>query len=299
MTFGYNARQVEAMVRKELGDGVQQFFQRADVLERIDLALRPFLTDVIALGEDVDLWQHTAPIASMTMIDGLTWQYEVPSYVRSLELVEGNIGEGRVPLPINHRDLSDRHVGRYAGGGGPTYAWISGARSGTLEFNGRMDRFTSVTFHFIRRFAPISYGTLAAGAATTATLPAAADAGLTPPVDGLYAGLDVELTNNSPNGVQGLIGRVASSAGRVLTMEGAWATTPDNTTQYAILLPLDPEVVKHFAMQVAYDMLITSGQLTQLRAMEGRLMQLAEATLTHYTSRTAGGRPKLRSNRRI
>lgn len=83
-----------------------------------------------------------------------------------------------------------------------------------------------------RRLPKLNAGTAQGGGTATITL-----ASLASGADGAYEGCYVRITNNTPSGVQGLVGLIVAydGANRVATVHGNWPVTPTSGTQYEIL----------------------------------------------------------------
>jgi hypothetical protein len=102
---------------------------------------------------------------------------------------------------------------------------------------------------------PVNSGTAQAGAATSLTLAASAST-----TDGAYNTMMLMLVAGAGAGQRRMITAYAGST-RLATVDQAWATTPDNTTQYVVFdaLPTDREIV---GLSIEQYQVVTTPQTT-------------------------------------
>lgn len=298
-----NCQRLEADIRAKIADpsggGINVRWTSTQILEAIDNALQEMFAAVRMTSAGYDRDFQDIPLASFALSATETnvYTFSLPEYVSEVELVE-LIGATQIPTTIEPAELWHKDSGR-AGYGGPRWNWSGGRSGGRFEIRGRLLSGSTVRVWFVRRWPPMSYGLAASGGASTLVLSAAPTAGRNVLRDDLYIGVDVELTNNSPAGVQDQIRRVSDyvASTRTLTVDPAWGTAPDNTTTYALVVPVEPEHTEYVALLASRALLERDGNVNTIQAMAPRMAQYQARMIQSLRKRVSAAPKRFFSSR--
>lgn len=238
MTTALNAKDLVVRVRDRILDKSSRAIDDATVLRFADDALQSLYTTMRLSNQDYELDRLLIPFANFVESDPNLVETRLPEYVGEVRLVEKQVqGQSIGAILDKSPTLKQRSIamGAFAVRN-PVWFYSRHARPGWLAIAGRLGGITDVAIWYIRKWAPMHFGTATAGGANTLTFDAPGDTTLTGRVllrDSYYVGMDVEITNNLPTGAQQQLGRSSSSGASVATSarpeSRPWLTTGEPT----------------------------------------------------------------------
>lgn len=232
------AQELETRILRRIEDVGLDSFGPTEVLDAVKSAMGSLYTSLRLANKyhDTD-YLELSPGAGTTIRQNVT-DFQMPETVSDVVEIKGQRSTGR------WLDLLTKVPPQWGGqsSGLPVWHWVS-ARTGRIRIYGRLNRYNTLHFFIVRKWPPMHYGTAAGGAASTITFDATPTAGNVILRDDVYIGVDLLITNNTPPGVEGQIGRVTDYVGstRIATVRDAWTVVPDVTTNYGLVVPIPEE----------------------------------------------------------
>lgn len=257
-------------VRRRVKDGGGNRFSDTEMLEIADEVMgSDIFTTARSVASDREVTMTAYQNSDFTTVDARTQSLTLPEWVGDVRLIEGVMGSGRA-VEIPRSEINFRHEVI-----GPSWHFTSD-RPGTIYLVALPGAFTTVNVWYHRTYAPLHYGTAQAGAAA-GTFRFGTDANTTGKVlnrAGLYVGLDIVCTNDSPAGVLDQTARITGYTGgstRECTITPNWGTIPDATTQYSLAVPIPSQEVTAFLIELmaeaCYDQLGETRPLPRLERL--------------------------------
>ena len=274
--FAINCLNALTRVRRRVADANANIFSDAVILEALDESLGYLFSQVRMSGQDYDYDLIASQRTAWASLGNQIIEYTLPETVREVVNISGQTASG-AEVEFLKAHVEERNYGRVPITGRPVWFFSKQARPGRIEVRGQVTPFPVINIRYVRAWAPLHYGTAAAGGADSLTFPAAGIGRIIPRPD-VYTGMDVEITADTEAANVGALGRVASYSGvtRVATFDAPWPAATSAATSYAIVVPLDPEHVDYLVEEAAYDLFSRLGEVDQLATMEPRLARLRD-----------------------
>jgi hypothetical protein len=197
-----NSKDLIELVRERIND--QGIFQWSDtqILKIADKHLQVLWERLQDAGQSWDAGQLEITQADLTADGRNRANFVLPEYVGQIKYLESAVSSETRAVEVIPMEFYNRQSARSASGG--FLGWIrigSGRLGGKVELNGAYQSIGVFTLHFARRWTPLHQGTAAAGSTTTMQF-ASSPTGEIVKRDDLYIGMEFEITNDLPSGVQ-------------------------------------------------------------------------------------------------
>jgi len=304
--FAMNCQKAVNRIRTRISDPDGESVPADVVLEAINDMLQPVWTDVLSSGMQHEMDQFTPTFNQIET--GIT-EAILPEYVGEIRLVMGFRGAGTPGVIIPKANTREIEVGRGTfATSNPVWTFSKFSSPGRIQIRGRYSQFTSYQIWYARKWAPLHYGQASATSAADGTTlaldePATATAGEVLERDDLYIGMQVEITADGTNADNvGQLRRIVGYDGatRVATLETALpSVTTDDSTQYALVIPLDPDGTKYLIESAVYELYLQIGSPEDIAVMERRFQALQSRFKSNMVRRQNYENPRLHSSRRL
>lgn len=288
-------------VRRRIQDTNSIAFDDPQILEAIDDSLQSLYISMMQSGQNYDMDLLTVPRTSMTEITTEVLEFILPETVGEIRMIEGSTASTLKPVPLLHaRHLSEKEMGRGFGSlNQPVWFYSKASRPGRIQIRGRSIEFTEFNIWHARHWPPLHYGLAQAGTINTLQF-AAAPTGDIALRDDLYIDMDVEITADTAQPANvGARNRISDYVGatRTATFEANWPAVTGATTNYALVVPLEPEHTDYLVERAAEELLQQLGEADALAAMAPRLEQLRERFVASLAQRQTQDSLRLWSGR--
>lgn len=279
-----SARSLVTRVSRRVNDLAELTWTAAVILEAADDALR-FLWDTVkASGNDTELDRIDTSVADMTLIENGWYEYALPEYVGSIRKIEGVSNPGSIPYEFPTGPLEMKEIGRSTFGSGmPVWIPSRWGRPGSISFYGAVQKFPTIRIWYIRHWPPMHYGTAQAQLGTPSAsrlVFASAPVGRVINRLGLYAGMDVEISADSTAGnvdqVRRITGDLTDSGQTKMTFATPWSGVPGSSTQYSLVVPMNPEHAELLVESIARRLFERSGNELGMAMQAERLGMLEQ-----------------------
>lgn len=264
-------RMVERLARK-VEDQAHKVTTETEKLQALDEACQDLKLKLVEQYQDDDLdYVDISPTAGVAVSTDLT-EFYLPEWCYKVRLVEDTSQPGDpVEIPYAHMHSKERYAGRLFSR--VPRCWLF-ARGGNvfqrIQLRGAIAGLASFRVWFVRRYAPLHYGTAQTNASTSkialAVDGAATTKGRVLGRDGAYNHFAVEITGGTPSGLKDQIRLLSGHVGStgLCDVHTPWTVAPTNTTQYAMVTPLGQEFHELVILLAAVKLLQDTGSQTQI-----------------------------------
>lgn len=271
MTYPLTAQALVTTVRKRIEDRNSASFDNAEILGAADQALQAIYTDIRNTMRDHETDRVALALSDFTNPEQYVYEYVLPEWVAAVRELSGTYSNA--PSQRNLVTFPRAEIDWRRAVGGPSWTMV-GDRPGTIRIFGNLSRFSAFTLYFERRWAPLHWGT-AQGASSQSQLQfASAPTGTVIQRAGLYVGMDVVLTNDTPAGNLDALRRITAYAGgstREITVASNWPATPTSATTYSLVVPLAQEHTSLLIYETSRVLLEELGEVGQLTVLMGQI----------------------------
>lgn len=291
MTVPLSARAAVLRIREQIEDVEGDSFTSTQILDAVDRSLQPIFSRLRQAGQRYEMDVLSVPVSSLTLAGADRYEFQLPWYVASIEYVEGE----RAGIQRRDEIVMAEHGWKEAASGAVRHY----SRRRELTFLGKVTAYTNVILWYVRAWPPMHYG-LAQAATSVGTFRfGASTEGNVIQRPGAYVGLEIEINNDTPPGMQDEIVRIASYAGgttRECTLTSPLPAIATAQTAYSLLLPIDTEF-SDYLIEVAVDLLLRGrGDITQSAANRERRQKLEFDFETAIQARDMGAPARIWNN---
>jgi hypothetical protein len=296
-----NALKASDRIRRRISDLGTNAYSDDEIMEALDDTLQDCYNTILLAGQEHEMDQLSVLRTAFTEVTTEVLEFSLPETVGEIRLVEGLTSANAKPVPILKGNLMEKDLSRGFGGGGQAVWFFSKfGRPGRFQIRGRTLEYTTISIWHARTWAPMHYGTAAAGGAASLTFDATPDAGEVALRDDVYIGMDVEITADAgqPTNV-GAINRVIDYVGgtRVATFENNWPAPTSFTTIYAMVVPMDGDFTKYVIEETAHELFMNLGEAENLLIQERRMERLRDQFKARLAKRQTQENKRLWSGR--
>lgn len=296
MVTAVNAREMLTDVRRRLHDTTGQTYDDTEILAAADSVLRDLFTRWRLAGDSYGLDFRDFTLADFTVLTTDVAELVLPEEIADIQLWQAIQTDSVPGIPIPRVTFEDLDAARGIFSV-DARVWLY-SRPNSIQIRGRLQGIGKFRCWFIRSWSPVHFGAVTAGSTTTITV--GATTGGYKKRDGLFVGMELEVTADvtQPSNVA-QIRRISSFIGGVFTLAVALPAAANATTQYAMLIPLPGEQHEFFIQSVTRLVLTRAGRDQELAIQAPYYEQLKMDFETALGARSTGEPPRLHSSRRL
>jgi hypothetical protein len=299
MTNAINVMDVLKGVRKRIHDNADLVYDVGEKLDAADDVMRSLFTRIRQTGEGHGLDFLDINVSQLTTVESDVVEYDLPEYVADIQLVEKVQQPGVPPIPMKKASFEDMNVARgIFASDEQRWLFTRYGNAGTIQIRGRVGTFTNIRIWYVHSWGPLHYATASGGSTTSITVGTPSPNYKNRP--SLYDGMQLEIVADvtQPTNV-GSVRRCTLFTGGVFTLQTALPAAANNTTQYALLIPLPPETHTYFIECVVDELLSRDGNQEEIALRADKMARLDALFEQAISDRSSGEPPKFVSGRQF
>lgn len=299
-----NCQGIVALMAKKVEDENHEIHDIAGKLQALDLAAQDLMVTLVEEYQNNCMDYVDILTTSGTAITTDLTEFVLPEWCFKVRLIEDITNPGN-PFEIPPAELRNKesYRGRYF----PRVSacWLF-SRGGDIfqkvSIRGSLAGVGTIRVWYIRRLAPLHYGTARANASTSKIVlaqdGAAGTNGRVLGRSGAYDGFGVEITNDSPAGLKDQLRMLSGHVGSTgsCDVHTPWTAAPTTTTTYALVPPIAQEYQELLVLLASIKLLQDSGSVNQISILAREAERLHGAFVASAAKRQAQGPKYIRFN---